>query len=75
VEIPQNRGQPLPDLHGVRDDFDEIEAYASQGLAMLRKVAVALIACAALCFSFFAYYRRQVWLSALILSCLVGLSR
>ena len=73
---PPNRGQPHPDLHGARDDFDEIEAYASQDLAMLRKVVVALLlVCAALYFSFFAYYRRQVWLSALILSCLVGLSR
>jgi hypothetical protein len=42
---------------------------------MLRKVAIAFLACAALYFSFFAYYRRQVWLSALILVCLVGLSR
>jgi len=56
---PPNRGQPHPDLHGARDDFDEIEAYASQDLAMLRKVVVALLVCAALYFSFFAYYRRQ----------------
>jgi hypothetical protein len=42
---------------------------------MLRKVVVAFLACAAIYFSFSAYFRPQVWLSALVLVCLVGLSR
>jgi hypothetical protein len=42
---------------------------------MLRKVVVAFLACAAIYVSFSAYLRRQVWLSALVLVCLVGLSR
>ncbi|CAN6198714.1 unnamed protein product, partial [Urochloa humidicola] len=56
---PPNPEQPLPDLHGARGYFDEVEVCNHLGLAMLRKVVIAFLACAAIYFSFAAYSRRQ----------------
>jgi hypothetical protein len=64
ANLPQRRA----DSRRTRDDFDEIKLSNAGGFAMLRKVAVGFLACAALYLAFSSYLRREVRLPALPIS-------